>query len=116
MLTKESFEKKCYAAYQLDWMIRHGHTLSDYLNVIKEGMEEIPENDEELTLWTVGAIADEAHEDYFLDSQGFGGSLFACFGEFLNAEFKDEDYMRSLISNMWDSEELLKFYKENYKS
>ena len=35
-MTKEQFENKCYEAYQLDWMISHGYSLSDYRKLLSE--------------------------------------------------------------------------------
>lgn len=80
-MTKEQFENKCYEAYQLDWMISHGYSLSDYRKLLselasecieEEPIEKLPTNAEE----TKNLF--DAAEEMFQD-EGFGsGSLFVC--------------------------------------
>ena len=104
-MTKEQFENKCYEAYQLDWMISHGYSLSDYRKLLselaseyieEETIEKLPKNAEE----TENLF--DAAEEMFQD-EGFGsGSLFACKEEFLNAEYLDAGYMDGLLSVMFD--------------
>lgn len=104
-MTKEQFENKCYEAYQLDWMISHGYSLSDYRKLLselasecieEEPIEKLPTNAEE----TENLF--DAAEKMFQD-EGFGsGSLFVCKEEFLNAEYLDAGYMDGLLSVMFD--------------
>ncbi len=104
-MTKEQFENKCYEAYQLDWMISHGYSLSDYRKLLselasecieEETIEKLPTNAEE----TENLF--DAAEEMFQD-EGFGSrSLFACKEEFLNAEYLDAGYMDGLLSIMFD--------------
>lgn len=104
-MTKEQFENKCYEVYQLDWMISHGYSLSDYRKLLselasecieEETIEKIPTNAEE----TENLF--DAAEEMFQD-EGFGsGSSFACKEEFLNAEYLDAGYMDGLLSVMFD--------------
>ena len=104
-MTKEQFENKCYEAYQLDWMISHGYSLSDYRKLLselasecieEEPIEKLPTNAEE----TKNLF--DAAEEMFQD-EGFGsGSLFVCKEEFLNAEYLDAGYMDGLLSVMFD--------------
>lgn len=111
-MTKEQFENKCYEAYQLDWMISHGYSLSDYRKLLselasecieEETIEKLPTNAEE----TENLF--DAAEEMFQD-EGFGsGSLFACKEEFLNAEYLDAGYMYGLLSVMFDGKILSTF-------
>lgn len=104
-MTQEQFEDKCYAAYQLDWMISHGYSLDDYRKnlsdlageAIEDDVADIPTNAEEMT-----AIIEEADAS-FQDEIGFCGSLFVCKDEFLGAEYLDPEYMDGLLSAMSDS-------------
>lgn len=106
-MTQEQFEDKCYRAYQLDWMISHGYTLDDYRKnlsdlageAIEENASNMPADAEE----TASLI--EYADTAFQEEMGFCGSLFACKGEFLYAEYLDPDYMDGLLSAMDDSKQ-----------
>lgn len=71
-----------YDKYQLEWLISHKHSLFD---VIKEVSEYAEEYDGEDNLSFV---------DFFrmweMDC-GFGGELYACFGEWFDGERIDDD-------------------------
>ena len=116
---QREFEKMCYEAYQLHWMISHGYALSDLFEIFTEIASQvieddpmmIPSNGEEVL-----SLA-EASKETFLDSQGFGsGSMYACFDEFLENEFLDPDYMVQLIRMMPEKEKHGKHWKEIVKS
>lgn len=104
-MTQEQFEKKCYDAYQLDWMISHGHSLDEYRNLLtslagmtlEENPLDIPSNENDMQ-----TLITEA-ENVFQDTGFASGCLFACMDEFLGAEYLDPDYMNHLLSNMFDS-------------
>lgn len=108
-MTQEQFEKKCYNAYQLDWMISHGYSLNEYRNLLtslagmtlEENPMDIPSNENDIQ-----TLITEA-ENMFQDTGFAGGCLFVCMDEFLDAEYLDPDYMNHLLSNM--------FGNENYK-
>ena len=104
-MTKEQFENKCYEVYQLDWMVSHGYSLSDYRKLLSELASECIE-EETIEKFPTNAEETEnlfdAAEEMFQD-EGFGsGLLFVCKEEFLNAEYLDAGYMDGLLSVMFD--------------
>ncbi|MBO4847292.1 MAG: hypothetical protein IKS48_01500 [Eubacterium sp.] len=114
MVNQEEFEQKCYEAYKLDWMLSHGHTLTELMGIIVElvsaSVEEDPENMIKCEQH-VREIADVTRYE-FLQESGFNGSLWVCKEEFLNAEFLDPDYMKHLFSAMMpDKENILTWQK-----
>ena len=113
-MTQRQFEKKCYEAYQLDWMISHGHSLKDYRDeitslvgmTIEENPLDIPSNEDDMQ--TLITEAEDAFQDTGFDSR----CLFVCEDEFLDAEYLDPDYMEHLLSNMFDSENCKSLWQE----
>lgn len=113
---KSVFEKKCYEAYKLRWMLAHGETLKELLHTIGDiAAESVEENT--MSVATDGdsarALMDGAHDTFIADT-GFCGSLWVCLDEFLQAEFQDPGYMMSLIELMDNHEEMWRFYREHY--
>lgn len=113
---KSVFEKKCYEAYKLRWMIAHGETLNELLDTLGDiAAESVEEN--MMSVATDGdsarALMDSAHDTFIADT-GFCGSLWVCLDEFLQAEFQDPSYMMSLIELMDNHEEMWRFYREHY--
>lgn len=113
---KSVFEKKCYEAYKLKWMLSHGETLKGLFHMISDlAAESVADDamnaatDEDSTI----ALINAAH-DTFIKDTGFDGSLWACMEEFLQAEFRDPDYMAGLIGLMDNYEEMWMFYREHY--
>ncbi len=118
---KEIFEQKCYEAYQLDWMMRHGYSLSDLYKVQLKYMKEV--FDEEV-LYGVGNfninnfkkdaldyMMSQAR-DTILFQKGFAGTeVFASKDEFLITEYLYPDYMIRLLDNMPDSSNMKKKYE-----
>lgn len=98
-LDKEKFKQKCYEAYQLDWMISHGHSLSELFNIIKDNLLNTAEYDFPKNK---GMLADiiEGSREHFLYENGFNGSLYVCKDEFLLTEFLDQGYMIHLLRMM----------------
>lgn len=117
---KEEFECKCYEAYKLDWMLSHGATLSEIYKimteiaaeVIDDELMEVPKTTDETR--TLISHTNEVAKDSLLNDVGFKGSMWACKDEFLETEFTDAEYMRSLFSRMLDHYSMLKFYEDNY--
>ena len=107
---KVDLQQAAYEAYKLDWMIYHGYSLKDYLNaLIFEGEaaranHEFPEGDFRDTL--------EILDSSFEYEHGFDGELWACKDEFLDAEFKEEEYMEHLFTMMRKGKEYAKVYYE----
>lgn len=113
---KSVFEKKCYEAYKLRWMIAHGETLKELLHTISDIAAESAENHAAIAAMSENstkALLSEAHNTFIMDT-GFDGSLWVCLEEFLQTEFRDPGYMMSLIELMDDYEEMWKFYREHY--
>lgn len=112
-MTKQDFEQKCYDAYKLDWMISHGFSLRDYLEALIYEDEEA----RAANCYPEGDARDifESLDASFEYETGFGGSIWVCKGEFLEAEFLDPDYMEHLLSIMPCSKEMKDFWKKKYK-
>ena len=79
----EKFLDECYRRYQLDWMISHGYGVDDIFKAVSDLISEGS---------TPDSLADDFHET------GFGGALFVCCEEFANAEFRDREYMSTILS------------------
>ncbi len=104
---KQIFEGKCYEAYQLDWMMSHGHSLADLYKILRDN---IKEEAEALNESDISRLVDSSR-DTFLYEQGFGsGSIFVCRDEFLTHEYQDIYYMKHLLNSMFDSEKMKKLY------
>lgn len=113
---KSVFEKKCYEAYKLRWMIAHGETLKELLHTISDIAAESVEDHAAIAATSENstkALLSEAHNTFIMET-GFDGSLWVCLEEFLQTEFRDPGYMMSLIELMDDHEEMWKFYREHY--
>lgn len=81
--------RKIYEMYQLDWMITHGHGLSELMKSMEEYRREM--DPEEGFASVIELYANWDHES------GFDGSLWVCEEEFLDAEYLDKEYINSLI-------------------
>ena len=79
-----------YEKYQLDWMKEHNCSLMDIINTM-DGIWNDDEDKEELS-------PGNAFEAFEIDC-GFNGSIYVCYQEFLGAEYLDEEYMKSLLSD-----------------
>ena len=112
------FERKCYEAYKLRWMLSHGNTMMELFDTITDIAVESIEDD------PLDAATDEAStkmlmqnaKETFVSDRGFDGSLWVCFNEFLQIEFQDVDYMHQLFAMMDDEQTMRKFYDEHYPS
>ena len=116
---KRKFEQECYNAYQLDWMISHGHSLSDLYNVWLEYEQEIFDSNDKEILFDESDLerAMEQARDILLYERGFGESqIFACKSEFLTHEFLDSDYMEHLLVLMPNTAANRVFYYCTYKA
>ncbi len=108
-LPREEFEKACYEAYKLNWMLSRGYTLQNYLMAIADEDDaaryegEYPEGN----TWEIFEALNDSFEE-----TGFDGSLWACFDEFMDTEFQDREYMENLLQMM--PRHMLEFYRKNY--
>ena len=107
----ENFRRKCYVAYQLDWMISHGYSIADYVHALAEADQDAavddayPEGDAD---YIYGVLSEAVEET------GFGsGSIWVCYAEFLDAEYQDVNYMKHLLTTMGNFDELSKLYYED---
>lgn len=117
---KDAFEEACYSAYQLDWMISHGHSLSNLYKVWLEyeqesfdpdDFNEKPFDESDLERAMMQA------RDVLLYERGFGESqIFASKNEFLTHEFQDSDYMEHLLTLMPNTASNRVFYYCTYKA
>jgi hypothetical protein len=78
-----------YDKYQLYWLISHGYTIKDISDLAEEWLQERLSNPSD----------SESFNDY-LFVQGFSGSLWVCFEEFLNSEYLDEEYIKGLLNDL----------------
>lgn len=100
------FREKCYEVYRLDWMLRHGYSLTQMFS----SMEQIWADQGETS-------PEETFHNWEIDA-GFGsGSIWVCFAEFLGAEYLDEDYMKCLFEMGYgfflDTEAALAEYRDD---
>jgi len=96
-MTEEQMKERLYHAYQLEWLMDHGHSLSD----IMKGMAECPHGDlisDDEDNGEKKADIPQIFEEW-LDI-GFGGEIWSCFDEFCDCELTDTDYVADLISRL----------------
>ena len=91
----------CYELYKIDWMSRISserqiNALCRYYDIIIT---------EELS--TI-----EYPFTKYLNEYGYGGEIYVCFNEFYDCEFKDVEYMKSLLTDDLFKDYLL-YIKEN---
>lgn len=84
--------KIAYEKYKLDWMLSHGHTLKDLIYELDLIQSELIQN--EMEGESIASMFDDWEYGY-----GFSSEIWACYDEFLNAEFRDKNYMRSLLND-----------------
>ncbi|MDO4647178.1 MAG: hypothetical protein Q4B26_00910 [Eubacteriales bacterium] len=86
-----TIEEIAYERYKSDWLISRGYTLEDLCT--------------EMLLFTANServnIETEARKEYKIweMDRGMGGELYACFDEFLNCEYQDKEYMRTILTD-----------------
>lgn len=81
--------RKAYGRYQLDWMLSHGYSLADLFSYLDDMAHD--EDKENLS-----------PSEYFFSFEDYGfagGEIYACFDEFLENEYQNEDYMRCILSD-----------------
>lgn len=74
-----------YERYKLDWCLSHNKTISDLFQLYSNYWGEAEWETE-----------DEGF-DRFIEENGFGGEIWACFKEFLDHEYRDQVYMCKLL-------------------
>lgn len=94
ILQKEAFKKYCYGIYQLEWMKNHGYTL-DNLKTRLNQLYNLYKSENGSYDYTPGIGFSDLEEEGFA-----GGILWACQDEFIETEFKDKEYMKTLLENV----------------
>lgn len=84
----EKLQREAYRLYQLDWMAAHGYSAKDLAVAVLEWLER---DDFEAIDDFPGCYDDWA------EYGGFDSEIWACFNEFLDAEYRDEAYMSRLL-------------------
>ena len=94
------FLRACYDRYRLDWMAAHDCSPDGLVAAFCEHLKDAadPDDPEEIAalIGNPEAVAEEFRR-WELD-RGFSGSIWASFDEFLDAEFKDDAYMASILT------------------
>lgn len=86
-----NIKRIAYEKHRLRWMLNHGKTISDLVRELTIMQQENPDDNVETLFddWEFGC--------------GFGGEIWPCYDEFLETEYQDEYYMRSLLNDAeWD--------------
>lgn len=89
------FKHYCYELYKMDWLLSHGHTLTDAINSIIDYTIDTQAD------YSIDYPRDNAVNDIREDWEGnigIHGMIYVCYNEFLETEFEDVDYMRNLLS------------------
>lgn len=107
-LTLEETKRRLYDLYKLDWMSSHGYSIDDILERVGE------------ELFNNARDFDAPFEPTFKESvanweydRGFDGSLYACFNEFLDCEYRDRAYIISLAGRDFRRDELIRIYLDD---
>lgn len=85
-----------YELYKTDWLRRISPERK--MNAIKDYYEYLDSEHD-----------NPSFEDY-INEFGYDGEIYACFEEFLDSEYKDENYIKSLLS---DSHHLYELYMKD---
>ena len=97
-ITEKKLQAEAYRLYQLNWIARHGESVSSLLmSVLCYYLSELDESGTSAILDTEDKIKELCRN--WENDEGFRGEIWACFDEFLDSEYKDEDYMRELLPN-----------------
>ena len=93
-------QRTAYARYQLNWMMAHGFGLGHLLRMLQKWFTRLP--DEEKLSSDYRAYLSQSLATVFpeylagtgIDNQG---TIWVSFSEFINNEYQDQDYMKSLL-------------------
>jgi hypothetical protein len=98
---KKNVLRQCiYDLYKQEWLHSHlsNQQMKDSIVDYYEGLED---------------SSDEYTFEEYLEEYGFiNGEMYACYDEFIDIEYHDEEYIESLLE---DYPKLLKEYQEDYK-
>lgn len=83
-------QKTAYRKYQLYWIADHGFSMDDLFKKMASCSGEIVSDDEPITA--------EVLKDLFEETGLGSGSLYPCFDEFLDYEYRDSDLMEHILT------------------
>lgn len=83
-----SIKDVAYRKYQWHWLISHDYNIGNLDDIASDWFNERLSNPKD----------DGSLSDYILE-HGFNGSIWACYDEFMDVEYQDAAYMKSLLSN-----------------
>lgn len=101
----KTIDKIAYEKYQLDWMIQHGHSIDELFRILRIAIEE---ND----AFDITSDTAEYAEHFFKKHGFYGGEMYVCYDEFLDAEYTNVQYMRQLLTE----KEFLQYLKDNFSA
>lgn len=79
-----SIRKIAYEKYKLDWLMRHGYSLTDLIREVNSLQDEF--------------ISTKQAYLAFVNEYGFNGEIWSCYNEFLDNEYKDKEYIKSILN------------------
>jgi len=79
-------KKIAYEKYRLDWMIAHGHSITELMKELELMRQEDPE-------CSLLSLFEDWEYGY-----GFSSEVWACYDEFLETEYQDASYMKALLT------------------
>lgn len=85
-----AFKNYCYALYQFNWILSRGFTLDDTFFYLLSYASDLYIDATSALDITVESIQN--------DWDGLNGQIYASFYEFLDSEYQDENYMKTLLS------------------
>lgn len=90
LVSATDLRKTLYCAYQLEWMLSHGHSVEELCCAVidpEDGLE-----------------------------NGFGGDLWVCYDEFVDTEYRDFEYVAALLDLMDLTPEDIELYKRLHEA
>ena len=121
----QAVREACYKAYQLDWMLSHGFSLSDLYDAQLEQMQDMfdpgdyvgpdgrPTEDAAFDESDLARSMEQARDQVLFGKGLEGGAIFASMGEFLENEYLDAAYMKGLFSRMPTDRKMAEAWMEN---
>ena len=102
-IKNSKLSKLCYELYKLDWKHSHMITYEREADSVKDYFEGLVDSN--------GSDREYTYEDY-VEEFGYDGELYACYDEFIDSEYRDEDYIKGLL----DNDVLFAMYKEEQEA
>lgn len=100
-----NIEHVAYGLYQLDWMMRYGYDIDDFVLNLQSAWD-AAHADEGIY---AADMPFQLYEEKLMDRFSFNES-WVDFQTFLDNEYKDKDYMLKLFSVLKDSKDVVEIY------